>query len=58
MITKQIFEKLDSNNTKALALTHLIITVLENGIDEGIDVITNLEIVRDILKNNDAIFDV
>ena len=56
MFTKQIFEKIDTNNTKALELTHLLITALENGVDEGIDVVTNLEIVRDILRSNSAIF--
>ena len=58
MFTEEIIRKIDSNNTKALELTNLIITALENGIDEGIDVVTNLEIVRDILRNNSAIFDV
>ena len=58
MFTKETIEKIDDNNTKALELTHLLITTLENGIDEGIDVVTNLEIVRDILKDNSAIFDV
>jgi hypothetical protein len=58
MFTNEIFEKIDRNNTKALELTHLLITALENGIDEGIDVITNLEIVRDYLKSNSAIFGV
>ena len=56
MFTKEIFEKIDRNNLKALELTNLIITALENGID-NFDVVTNLEIVRDILKNNNVIFD-
>ena len=54
MFTKEI----DNNNTKALALTDLMITVFENGIEDKVDVVTNLEIVRDILKSNDKIFDV
>ena len=52
-----MFTKIDSNNTKALELTNLIITALENGIDK-FDVVTNLEIVRDILQTNSTIFDV
>lgn len=57
MFTKEIITKIDSNNTKALELVHLLITALENGID-GIDIVTNLEIVRDILRNNSVVFDV
>lgn len=57
MFTNQIIEKIDNNNTKALELTHLIITTLENGIEDGIDIVSNLEIVRDILKSNSVIFD-
>ena len=53
MFTKEI----DGNNTKALELTNLIITALENGVDDGIDIVTNLEIVRDILRSNSAILD-
>lgn len=51
-----MFAKVDNNNTKALELTNLIITALENGVDQ-FDVITNLEIVRDILRTNSTIFD-
>lgn len=58
MLNKEVIERIDDNNTKALELTHLIITALENGVDEGIDVVSNLEIVRDILRSNSAIFDV
>ena len=58
MFTKEIFQKLDTNNLKALELTNLLITVIENGLDDAVDVVTNLEIVRDILKNNSDIFDV
>lgn len=57
MFTENIVETIDDNNTKALELTHLIITTLENGIEDGIDIVSNLEIVRDILKSNSAIFD-
>lgn len=56
-MTQQIIDRLDVNNTKALELTHLIITVLENGMEDGIDIVSNLEIVRDILKANSVIFD-
>ena len=56
MFTKEIIEKIDCNNLKALELTNLIITALENGVD-NFDVVTNLEIVRDILKSNNVIFD-
>lgn len=56
MFTQQSIDKIDCNNTKALELTHLIITALENGLDE-FDIISNLEIVRDILKSNSATFD-
>ena len=58
MITQENIVKIDCNNTKALELTHLLITALENGIEETIDVVSNLEIVRDILKSNSLIFDV
>lgn len=57
MFTQQTIDRLDVNNTKALELTHLIITVLENGMEDGIDIVSNLEIVRDILKANSVIFD-
>ena len=57
MFTNETIGKIDRNNTKALELTHLLITVLENGVEDGIDIISNLEIVRDILKNNSVIFD-
>ena len=56
MITNEKLAKLDRNNSKALELTHLIITALENGID-NFDVVSNLEIVRDILRNNNLVFD-
>ena len=58
MFTKEIIEQVDGNNTKALALTHLMIKVFENGIEDGIDIVSNLEIVQDILKSNDRVFDV
>lgn len=58
MFTEQMIEQVDGNNTKALALTHLMIKVFENGIDDGIDIVSNLEIVHDILKSNDKVFDV
>ena len=57
MFTKEMLGKIDSNNTKALALTNLLITVIENGVDDGIDIVSNLEIIRDILKDNSTIFD-
>lgn len=53
-----LIKEIDSNNTKALELTNLIITALENGVEDGVDVVTNLEIVRDILRCNSAIFGV
>ena len=53
-----MFAKIDNNNTKALELTNLIITALENGFEDVIDIVTNLEIVRDILRTNCEIFDV
>ena len=56
MFTQQNIDKIDCNNTKALELAHLMITALENGIDE-FDVVSNLEIIRDILRNNSATFD-
>ena len=56
MITNEKLTKLDRNNSKALELTHLMITALENGID-NFDVVSNLEIVRDILRSNNLVFD-
>ena len=58
MFTQQTIKTIDENNTKALELTHLLIEALSNGIDDAIDIVTNLEIVRDILRSNSAIFDV
>ncbi len=52
-----MFAKIDNNNTKALELTNLIITTLENGVADGVDIVTNLEIVRDFLRSNSAMFD-
>lgn len=57
MFTNETIAKIDCNNTKALELTHLIIKALENGIDD-FDVVSTLEVVRDILKGNSVIFDV
>ena len=57
MFTQQIIEQIDENNTKALELTHLLIEAISNGLDDAIDIVTNLEIVRDILRSNSAIFD-
>ena len=56
MFTEQIIETIDDNNTKALSIIHLLISALENGIDD-VDVISNLEVVRDYLKSNYMIFD-
>ena len=56
MLTKQTIEKIDDNNTKAFNVIHLLVSALENGID-NIDVISNLEVVRDYLKSNYTIFD-
>lgn len=58
MFTQQTIKTIDENNTKALELTHLLIEALSNGLDDAIDIVTNLEIVHDILRNNSAIFDV
>ena len=56
MFTEQIIETIDDNNTKALNVTQLLISALENGL-EGFDVILNLEVIRDYLKSNYMIFD-
>ena len=56
MLKEQFMETIDDNNTKAYNITDLIIRALENGID-NIDVISNLEVVRDYLKSNYIIFD-
>lgn len=56
MFTENIIETIDDNNTKAFNIIHLLISALENGIDD-IDVISNLEVVRDYLKSNYMIFD-
>lgn len=56
MFTEQTIEKIDGNNTKSLSIIHLLISALENGIDD-VDVISNLEVVRDYLKSNYMIFD-
>ena len=56
MFKEQIIEKIDDNNTKALSITHLLISAMENGIDD-VDVISTLEVVRDYLKSNYMIFD-
>ena len=58
MFTQQTIKTIDENNTKALELTHLLIEALSNGLDDAIDIVTNLEIVHDILRNNSAMFDV
>lgn len=56
MITEQIIETIDDNNTKALNVTQLLIVAMENSL-EDFDVISNLEVVRDYLKSNYKIFD-
>lgn len=56
MSKQQIIEKVDDNNTKALSITQLLITALENSLD-NVDVISNLEVVRDYLRTNYTIFD-
>ena len=57
MVKKEKIKELDCNNMKCLQLVHLIITALENGVD-NFDVVTNLEIVRDYLTKNNMVFDV
>lgn len=56
MITEQIIETIDDNNTKALNVTQLLIVAMENSL-EDFDVISNLEVIRDYLKSNYKIFD-
>ena len=56
MVKDEQIEELDGNNTKCLQLVHLIISALENGV-ENFDVVTNLEIIRDYLTKNDLVFD-
>ena len=56
MFTQQVIDKIDGNNTKAFNIVHLLISALENGIDD-VDVISNMEVVRDYLHSNYKIFD-
>ena len=55
-MNKEIFEKIDENNTKALSVASLTLMALENGLDD-IDTTIFFEIICDYLKSNDHMFD-
>jgi hypothetical protein len=55
-LNKDLVNKIDGNNMKALAIVKMALNAIENGCDD-VDIPSILEVVCDYLEINDNIFD-